>query len=64
MQPLAEMRQKTRSATQWSRVQRKDGDGNAIRVQSIVLCAFNGEIVIDVALEPAISTNPAILNFR
>jgi len=40
--------------------QRKDGDGNVIP-RSIInrfVCAFNGETVIDVTLEPAISTNP------
>lgn len=40
--------------------QRKDSDGNTIP-RSIInrfTCAFNGENVIDVTLEPAISTNP------
>jgi sulfur-oxidizing protein SoxZ len=40
--------------------QRKDGDGNIIP-RSIInrfTCDFNGENVIDVTLEPAISTNP------
>jgi sulfur-oxidizing protein SoxZ len=40
--------------------QRKDSDGNVIP-RSIInrfVCAFNGETVIDVTLEPAISTNP------
>src|SRR5210317_898779 len=40
--------------------QRKDGDGNLIP-RSIInrfTAEFNGENVIDVALEPAISTNP------
>jgi sulfur-oxidizing protein SoxZ len=40
--------------------QRKDGDGNPIP-RSIInrfVVAFNGENVIDVAMEPAISTNP------
>lgn len=40
--------------------QRKDSDGNAIP-RSIInrfTCDFNGENVIDVKLEPAISTNP------
>lgn len=40
--------------------QRKDGDGNAIP-RSIInrfTCDFNGENVVDVAMEPAISTNP------
>jgi sulfur-oxidizing protein SoxZ len=40
--------------------QRKDGDGNAIP-RSIInrfTTEFNGENVIDVTLEPAISTNP------
>ena len=40
--------------------QRKDGDGNVIP-RSIInrfTCEFNGESVIDVTMEPAISTNP------
>ena len=40
--------------------QRKDGDGNVIP-RSIInrfTCEFNGQSVIDVTLEPAISTNP------
>jgi sulfur-oxidizing protein SoxZ len=40
--------------------QRKDGDGNPIP-RSIInrfTCEFGGEMVIDVTLEPAISTNP------
>jgi len=40
--------------------QRRDGDGNIIP-RSIInrfTCDFNGANVIDVALEPAISTNP------
>lgn len=40
--------------------QRKDDDGNAIP-RSIInrfTCEFNGEIVVDVTFEPAISTNP------
>lgn len=40
--------------------QRKDKDGNAIP-RSIInrfTCHFNGETVVDVTLEPAISTNP------
>lgn len=40
--------------------QRKDSDGNPIP-RSIInrfTCAFNGQSVIEVALEPAISTNP------
>ena len=40
--------------------QRKDSDGNTIP-RSIIhrfTCEFNGEMVIDVAMEPAISTNP------
>ena len=42
--------------------QRKDGDGNPIP-RSIInrfTCDFNGENVIDVVLEPAISTNPFV----
>ena len=40
--------------------QRRDGDGNIIP-RSIInrfTCDFNGQNVIDVTLEPAISTNP------
>lgn len=40
--------------------QRKDKEGNAIP-RSIInrfTCDFNGENVVDVAMEPAISTNP------
>ncbi len=40
--------------------QRKDGDGNTIP-RSIInrfTCGFNGENVVDITLEPAISTNP------
>lgn len=42
--------------------QRKDSDGNVIP-RSIInrfTCEFNGESVIEVMLEPAISTNPYI----
>ena len=42
--------------------QRKDKDGNKIP-RSIInrfVCDFNGQNVIDVTLEPAISTNPFI----
>lgn len=40
--------------------QRKDSNGNPIP-RSIInrfVCAFNGETVIDITMEPAISTNP------
>ena len=40
--------------------QRKDDDGNTIP-RSIIhrfTCEFNGQMVVDVALEPSISTNP------
>jgi sulfur-oxidizing protein SoxZ len=40
--------------------QRKDGDGNPIP-RSIInrfTCEFNGQSVIDITMEPAISTNP------
>lgn len=40
--------------------QRRDGDGNIIP-RSIInrfVAAYNGETIIDVTLEPAISTNP------
>lgn len=42
--------------------QRKDKDGNVIP-RSIInrfTCEFNGEMVIDTTLEPAISTNPYV----
>lgn len=42
--------------------QRKDSDGNIIP-RSIInrfTCDFNGQNVIDVTLEPAISTNPYV----
>jgi sulfur-oxidizing protein SoxZ len=40
--------------------QRKDADGNTIPRQIInrFTAEFNGELIIDVTLEPAISTNP------
>jgi sulfur-oxidizing protein SoxZ len=40
--------------------QRKDSQGNTIPRQIInrFVCDFNGENVIDVTMEPAISTNP------
>jgi sulfur-oxidizing protein SoxZ len=40
--------------------QRKDSDGNPIPRQIInrFTCEFNGQMVIDVTLQPAISTNP------
>lgn len=40
--------------------QRKDKDGNLIPRSIInrLTCDFNGENVIDIALEPAVSTNP------
>ena len=40
--------------------QRKDSSGNVIP-RSIInrfTCEFNGQLVVDVAMEPAISTNP------
>lgn len=39
---------------------RKDSDGNLIPRQIInrFVCTFNGQTVIDVAIEPAVSTNP------
>jgi sulfur-oxidizing protein SoxZ len=51
---------KTLISHQMESGQRKDGDGNKIP-RSIInrfTCEFNGEMVIDVTLEPAISTNP------
>ncbi len=40
--------------------QRRDRDGNVIprRIINHFTCTFNGEVVIDVAMEPGISTNP------
>jgi len=39
---------------------RKDSDGNLIprKIINRFLVTFNGETVIDVAIEPAVSTNP------
>lgn len=51
---------KTLISHQMESGQRKDSDGNKIP-RSIInrfTCDFNGENVIDVTLEPAISTNP------
>lgn len=51
---------KTLISHQMESGQRKDGDGNVIP-RSIInrfTCDFNGQNVIDVTLEPAISTNP------
>ncbi|MCV2876710.1 thiosulfate oxidation carrier complex protein SoxZ [Rhodobacteraceae bacterium XHP0102] len=39
---------------------RRDGDGNVIP-RSIInrfVCTFNGEVVVDVTMEPSIATNP------
>ena len=48
--------------TRWNRGQRKDKEGNTHSSRSIinrfVPADFNGKNVIDVTLEPAISTNP------
>lgn len=51
---------KTLISHQMESGQRKDGDGNVIP-RSIInrfTCDFNGENVIDIAMDPAISTNP------
>lgn len=51
---------KTLISHQMESGQRKDSDGNTIP-RSIInqfTCTFNGETVIDVKMEPAISTNP------
>jgi sulfur-oxidizing protein SoxZ len=51
---------KTLISHQMESGQRKDDDGNVIP-RSIInrfTCDFNGQNVIDVTLEPAISTNP------
>lgn len=41
---------------------RKDGDGNPIprKIINRFTCEFNGESVIDMAMDPAISANPYI----
>ena len=51
---------KTLISHQMESGQRKDSDGNVIPRQIInrFTAEFNGEIVIDVTMEPAISTNP------
>ncbi len=51
---------KTLISHQMESGQRKDDDGNIIP-RSIInrfTCEFNGELVVDITLEPAISTNP------
>ena len=51
---------KTLISHQMESGQRKDSDGNVIP-RSIInrfTCDFNGENVIDVTIEPAVSTNP------
>ena len=51
---------KTLISHQMESGQRKDGDGNIIP-RSIInrfTCDFNGQNVIDIKMEPAISTNP------
>ncbi len=51
---------KTLISHQMESGQRKDGDGNLIP-RSIInrfTCDFNGQNVIDITMEPAISTNP------
>ncbi len=51
---------KTLISHQMESGQRKDGDGNLIP-RSIInrfVCDFNGQNVIDITMEPAISTNP------
>ena len=51
---------KTLISHQMESGQRKDGDGNTIP-RSIInrfTCDFNGTNIIDVKMEPAISTNP------
>ena len=51
---------KTLISHQMESGQRKDSDGNVIP-RSIInrfTCEFNGESVVDVKMEPAISTNP------
>lgn len=42
--------------------QRKDRDGNLISRQIIhhFACTFNGEVVFDAVMEPAVSSNPYI----
>lgn len=51
---------KTLISHQMESGQRKDGDGNTIP-RSIInrfTCEFNGKSVLDVEMQPAISTNP------
>jgi sulfur-oxidizing protein SoxZ len=51
---------KTLSSHPMESGQRKDSSGNVIP-RSIInrfTCEFNGQMVVDVAMEPAISTNP------
>ena len=53
---------KTLISHQMESGQRKDSDGNTIP-RSIInrfTCDFNGENVIDMTIEPAVSTNPFI----
>lgn len=53
---------KTLISHQMESGQRKDGDGNVIP-RSIInrfTCDFNGQNVIDMTIEPAVSTNPFI----
>ena len=51
---------KTLISHQMESGQRKDKEGNVIP-RSIInrfTCEFNGQLVVDVAIEPAVSTNP------
>ena len=51
---------KTLISPQMESGQRKDKEGNVIP-RSIInrfTCEFNGQLVLDVAIEPAVSTNP------
>ena len=51
---------KTLISHQMESGQRKDKEGNVIP-RSIInrfTCEFNGQLVLDVAIEPAVSTNP------
>lgn len=50
------------SATRWKAVSAKDKQGKLIprHIINRFTCDFNGQNVIDITLEPAISTNPYI----
>jgi hypothetical protein len=59
-QPATAFRCERSSATRWKAACAATGTATSFRGQIInrFTCDFNGENVIDVTLEPAISTNP------